>query len=275
MKEIVRFNASIFQANICSGWQDLVRSHLEPMHPSTITVSPFGQFVEFAFDHYPKGLDEVVPLLRTHRISSSIWVRREYGADELLEAEWLTLGTEDVVGSLDESLNRIVLASCPYCGFQERGWDYESLSIRETPEGYRLAMVDWHPQVVTSSLAKELHETGFTGLTLIPVSRGRQPRWYAIQAYHPLEPLLSPPTRLPRSPRSTPRCAGDHNWTYPSSEFFYRREGFRALDFNVTYEFFGDPQSSARALVVSNRVYRLLMQLGVEKLVAEPVRLLP
>ncbi len=42
--------------------------------------------------------------------------------------------------------------------------------------------------------------------------------------------------------------------------------------FNHTFEVFGDSEATARGLVVSNRVYRLLTELGVSQLVFEPVR---
>ena len=46
-----------------------------------------------------------------------------------------------------------------------------------------------------------------------------------------------------------------------------------AADFNRTYEYFGDLRSAVTYVVISQRVYRLLREVGVKRLDCEPIRI--
>lgn len=269
MQERVRVNVSV-RRDYAGDWRAIATATLDPLRPLDIEIYPFG--FRFIFDYYPDGIEEVQLMLKAQGIDTSLSVKREYTMEELLMAEFLDFGTDAVVSSVDETLLWDLVRLCPYCGFQEIRWNFRRLRIQDKAGGYQLAMVDWHPKVVSASLSEAMQMAGFTGLELVPVGEESSPGWYGLRATHILPPMQSPPTRLRLSPRTTPLCERNHNWASPHSEFYYRREEFEALDFNYTYEILGSSESNARAMVISQRVYRLLLELDVKQLVCEPIR---
>jgi len=273
MKEQIKFTVSVGN-EYKPDWQAKAKSILEPMNPIHMNLSPSGLVLEFVFDHYPDLADEARHDLRGHGISSSISVRREYTMDELVNAKFLVLNTREVVDSVPDTLQWHLLRLCDHCGFQETVWDLSTLHIANKPQGYEFAKVDWHPKVVSPLLAEQLQKEKYTGLELIPIHGENLPSWYAVQTTHTLPPLKSPPTRLIRLPRATTSCQPNHNWEFPDSQFFYNRAGFEVADFNKTFEIFGDSQSAAPAIVISNRVYRMFTSLGVKKLICEPIQII-
>lgn len=275
MKETVRLKATIAQAHRFEGWEGVVKGRIEPLKPVELTAAPSGLYIESVFDYYPTDIEEVRSNLKQHYIDTSISVRRTYTRKEILGAEMLSLGAGDNVASVPGTLVPACSPSCPYCGFSELGWDFSRLQIRGRSELPRFATVNWWPYVVSAPLAERIREAGFSGVSLIPVGAGHSHDWYALTVHHVLRPLMAPPTRLRRLPLATPSCAFDHQWKHPDSELFFSQTGMRFLDFNLTYEMFGDSCSSARQLIVTNRVHRLLVELGVKKMEAEPIRILP
>lgn len=269
MKEYTKVNVSV-RRDYVGDWRATARAILDPLQPLNVEIYPFG--FRFIFDYYPEDIEQMRALLKAQGIDTSVTVKREYTPEELLAAEFLNLGTDAVVNSVPGTLQWDLVPLCPYCGFQEIRWSFQKLDIREAPKGYQLAMVDWHPVVVSAPLADAMRMTNFTGLELVPVGEDNIPAWYALRATHMLPPMESPPTRLHRSPGATPLCDRSHNWGLPRSEFYYPHKSFKALDFNYTYEVFGSSGSAERATVISNRVYRLLVELGVGQLVCEPIR---
>jgi hypothetical protein len=272
MKEIVKFNASVEKVHQAN-WQVNAESIIEPLKPIGVESSSSGLVLTFFFDRYPEKIAEARNALKAKGINSSIWVKREYTPTELLTAEFLIFGTDNVVNSVSNTLHWEKESVCPHCNFQETHWNFSQLRIQDTPEGYQIAMVDWHPQVVSTLLAHQMQLANFTGLKLVPLEEISHPSWYAIRAIHTLPSLLSPPTRLWRLPTATANCSRNHHWKNPDSAFYYQRKGFEALDFNATYELFGDSVSSARFMIISKRVYHRFVDLGVKGISCEPIQL--
>ena len=151
---------------------------------------------------------------------------------------------------------------------------FAPLRIVEQPQGAELACVDHWPLVVSAELAQALQEAQVTGLELVPVGPDRPVRWYGVRVTHRLPPVAIPPTRLPRDQALTPQCAADHLWKgSDSSQWVYRRQGLAAADFNHTYEYVGDRRTAIRYKVISQRVYRLLREVGVKRLSCAPIRI--
>lgn len=261
-------------------WLEVAREVAKPLAPVDEIVYPAG--VHFVFHGRPEGLEQVQDRLRVHGFDVRVIEQREYAAEELLSAEFLEVGTEAVVHAINGTLRWNWEPLCSHCDFFVERWDLDALRIKTAPKGYRLARVDWSgPRVVSAPLAEAFRGAGFSGLELVPV-KGQEPSaWYVLQATHILPPMAVPPTRMKRGWKATPRCTLDHGWSNPDSELFYRQKEFEALDFNYTYEIFGGTNrteggsiigSTGRMLVVSNRVYRLLVELGVKQLVCEPIR---
>ena len=98
-------------------------------------------------------------------------------------------------------------------------------------------------------------------------------QWYGVRVTHRLSPLAIPPTRLSPNRGPTPQCAPDHLWDgFTHSQLTYRRQGLAPADFNRTYEYYGDIRSAVTRVVISQRVYRLLREIGVKRLSCEPIR---
>lgn len=247
---------------------------LQPYGPKDINPSPYGLIISFEFDYYPEGLEAVRAQLRRQGISTSLRVRQEYTAAERRQAELLILGGGKVVISVEGTLRWEDVSICPFCECQTADWQFAPLEIVEQPQGAVLASVDHWPLVVSAELAAALRQAQVTGLALEPVGPDRPVQWYGVRVTHLLPPVAIPPTRLPRDQALTPQCAADHLWKgSDSSQWVYRRQGLTAADFNRTYEYVGDIRTAIRYEVISQRVYRLLREVGVKRLDCEPIRI--
>lgn len=269
MQEIVRIKA-VAGSNYVGDWRTIAKQILEPLSPIEIEESPFGY--DFLFDYFPAQTEEIVNQLKTQGFTSNFYVRRHYTEQERLSAEYLKLGYEGLVDSVEGTLTRHIAPICLLCGYQEREWNFTQLQIGQNGQGYRLAAVDWHARVMSRALAEALRDIHVTGLKLEPVGGDEAAQWYGFTSTHTLPPLLSPPTRLTLRLYRTENCAFNHGFGSVYSELFYKKENFNAVDFNRTYELWGDKERGVRSIVISNRVYRLLVKLGVEQLKCEPIR---
>ena len=178
------------------------------------------------------------------------------------------------MSSVEGTLRWQEVAICPFCDCRTDDWQFEPLRIVEQPQGAVLARVDHWPLVCSADLAQALRQAQVTGLELVPVGPDRPVQWYDMRATHRLPPVAIPPTRLPRDRDLTPQCAADHLWEgSDSSQLAYRRQALDPADFNHTYEYSGDRHSAIRYVVISQRVYGLLREVGVQRLSCEPIRL--
>ena len=273
MREIVHF-AAMVEDRSPPNWQDIAMAALQPYGPSDIDPAPSGRIIEFKFDYYPEGLDAVVDELRHQRITASFSVRRRYTAADRRRAELLMLGGGGEVSSVEGTLHRQYVSICPFCACRTAEWQFEPLEIVEQPQGAMLACVDHYPLVASVELAQALQEAQVTGLELVPVGPDRPTQWYGLRVTHRLPPVAIPPTRLSPNRGPTPQCAPDHLWSgLKHSQLTYRRQDLVAADFNVTCEYFGGIRSANPYHLISQRVYRLLREVGVKRLSCAPIRI--
>jgi hypothetical protein len=245
---------------------------LEPLKPVEVEEYPFGY--DFHFDYYPAEIEKVRQQLDLQGISCTITVTRHYDKQELLAAEYLRLDFTNIVYSTEQKPlhHAAPRLACQYCNFYEGTWDLQDVEIKEEAKAHKLAWLDWNVPVASRNLANELRNAELTGLVLVPVGQGELPDWYGLQSNHVLPPVQIPPTRLLFGLGRTSNCLLDHRFDYLHSEFFYSREFFNARDINYTHELFGVATAASRSSVISNRVYQLLIKLGVTGLKCEPIR---
>ena len=197
-----------------------------------------------------------------------------YTAAERRRAELVILGGGRIVSSVEGTLRWEEVSICPFCDCRTDDWQFAPLRIVEQPQGAMFASVDHYPLVVSAELAQALQEAQVTGLELVPVGPDRPTQWYGVRVTHRLSPLAIPPTRLSPNRGPTPQCAPDHLWDgFTHSQLTYRRQGLAPADFNRTYEYYGDIRSAVTRVVISQRVYRLLREIGVKRLSCEPIRI--
>ena len=274
MREFVIFNTTVGRQRP-PRWQDIAMAALQSFGPAKITPSPYGdRGIKFEFDYYPEGLDAVVDELRHQRISASFSVRRQYTAADRRQAELLILGGGRIVRSVEGTLHRQYVSICPFCACRTADWQFAPLRIAQQPQGAMFALVDHWPLVVSAELAQALQEAQVTGLELVPVGPDRPAQWYGVRVTHRLPPVAIPPTRLSPNRGPTPQCAPNHLWDGSThSQLTYRRQGLAPADFNRTYEYYGHIGSAVTRVVISQRVYRLLREVGVKRLDCAPIRI--
>ena len=273
MREFVHFTVTV-EDRSPPHWQDIALAALQPYGPTDIDPGPFGPVIEFEFDYYPEGLDAVVAHLKGQQIHASFRVRRQYTAADRRQAELLILGGGRIVRSVEGTLRWEEVSICPYCACRTDDWQFAPLQIVEQPQGAMFARVDHYPLVVSAELAQALQEAQVTGLELVPVGPDLPAQWYGMRVTHRLPPVAIPPTRLSPHRGPTPQCAPDHLWDgFTHSQLTYRREDLAAADFNVTYEYFGSMHSASPYEVISQRMYRLLREVGVKRLSCAPIRI--
>ncbi len=268
MQEIVRLTA-IAGDRFETDWRPIALAIVTPFFP--VETKEYVAGYEFIFDHYPPVIEDIAARLRTEGFNSSIWVKRKYTKKELLAAEYLILGHLGQVNARGRTLTKHTEPICPHCGFEEKIWHYETLQIREKPKGYKLALVDYHVSVMSRLLAEELRTMGVTGLVAPPVGSQEPADWYGILSDHILSPVQIPPTRLTFAAYRTEACDPSHGVARLDSQLYYRRADFKALDFNYACELLGDKWAGVRTVVISQRVYHKLVELGVRGLQCEPI----
>lgn len=276
MREFVEFFADgDSEVGAPPGWPELAVAALRPLGPKVIKPWPIPDppplQLCFEFDYYPEELQTIEAQLRRQGLSVDYWVRCEYTAAEVRQAELLVAGPGRVLTSVEDTLHWEDVTVCRSCGTRTAHWQYESLQIVEPPQGAELANVDHWPLVCSAELAQALREARVTGLALVPVGPDRPVQWYGLLTTHELPPLASPPTRLVPNPARTPQCLAHHLWSSNTSPLAYRRRELGAADFNHTYEYYGGVETAVRLLVISQRVYRLFGEVGVKRRNGYPV----
>ena len=267
MREFVEFVAFGEYGKVGSppGWPEIAVAALRPLGPTVIDPWPIPDLwphsVKFEFDFYPEELQTIEAQLRRQGLSVHYWVRCEYTAAEVRQAELLVTGPGRVLTSVEDTLHWEDVTVCRSCGTRTAHWQFAQLRIQEPPQGAELACVDHWPLVCSAELARALREARVTGLALVPVGPDWPVQWYGLCTTHELPPVVTSPTRRVPNPVRTPQCLANHLWDAVTS-LVYRRRELGAADFNHTYEYFGGDETASRLLVVSQRVYRLFGEVG-------------
>ena len=275
MREFVEFFADgDSEVGAPPGWPEIAVAALRPLGPTVIKPWPIPDppplQLCFEFDFYPEGLETIEAQLRRQGLSVDYWVRCEYTAAEVRQAELLLSDAGRVVTSVEDTLDRQYVTVCRSCGTRTAHWQFAQLQIVESPQGAELARVDHWPLVCSAELAQALREAQVTGLALVPVGPDWPVQWYGLLTTHELPPLATSPTRLVPDPVRTPQCVANHLWD-ARTPLVYRRQELGAADFNHTYEYFGGVETASRRLVISQRVYRLFGEVGFKRRNGFPV----
>jgi hypothetical protein len=126
--------------------------------------------------------------------------------------------------------------------------------------------------MVDEPLASALIREHITGCLLRPMAEkgGKLSRWFELVAINRLPPMHSPPTRFIHEPeRACPECG--QGGLLLQSLPFYDVDVDRITDVNLSFEQFGVGNEIMPELVVSQKLFRVLREHGVEDLMVQPV----
>jgi hypothetical protein len=126
--------------------------------------------------------------------------------------------------------------------------------------------------MVDESLASTLIRQHISGCLLRPFrdKNGSLSRWFELVPIHRLPPMQSPPTRFVHEPeRACPECG--QGGLLLHSLPFYDVAVEQLTDVNVSFEQFGVGNEIMPELLVSQKLFRVLREHGVEDLMVEPV----
>jgi hypothetical protein len=126
--------------------------------------------------------------------------------------------------------------------------------------------------MIDEKLAAVLIKEHISGCLLRPHRNktGSLSRWFELVPLHRLPPMQSPPTRFVHEPEGAcPECG--QGGLFLHSLPFYDVAVDALTDVNVSFENFGVGNEIMPELLVSQRMFRVLRDHGVEDLMVEPV----
>lgn len=236
-----------------------------------------------AFNTLVEALQEAPHLAPSH-----IPVWKQYSHKELLEAELLLLIITGTVGEGGDTYGTKFDPAriCSHCG---TGFvQISDLVIDKGQMGKKDLAATFEGEVVLSErVDRLLGEQPLTGYELWPVRHNAGRKWekepslYQLITTHTLPPMTSPPTEFTKTPQYCPHCGRnglylrtERYWDKIKyrleSDIYYSRRGLEIADFNQTYEHFGQGWP-VREILISARVYRLLLKHKVRNYKIEPV----
>ena len=151
----------------------------------------------------------------------------------------------------------------------ERKRDGEEL----LPEEIEELVLDYaHGVVPDEQMAALLIRNHITGCLLRPAREagGALSKWFEVLPIHRLPPMHSPPTRFIHEPeRACPECG--QGGLILQSLPFYDCDVDKLADVNLSFEQFGVGDAIMPELLVSQKLFRVLRDHGVEDLMVQPV----
>ena len=218
--------------------------------------------------------------------------RQELQAAPLLEWRLTNQAIEDDYYDLEENGYQggpqASHRRCPACRAELE--QVRDLLVDTRKMGKRDLSLTYSFEVILSArLARMLQEAGFTGFTLRPVWDYRtpyqgEPRLYQLVVTNVLPPMASPPTEFEQAQRcevcgtQTQYLKHTHFWGriqyYEETHIYYPQEVLQcAADFNATYERIGGLPDGHPLVIISQRVYRWLVENRIRGWEARPVYL--
>lgn len=164
---------------------------------------------------------------------------------------------------------------CSHCGFREQWFDFPDMGIEGDPKDTCLGLSSSTDLPSAMLLPRELAETfrkeSVSGCTLSPTGHTEPADFFALHSDHILPPAIFAPNSRKSMPYRTPNCAENHGIELSSEsrdvDISYRRASFRPPDVSSSYELFGGKmRQGGRFLVVSQKVFRLLIKFDKELL---------
>jgi len=231
---------------------------------------------------------DLVRLIRIERVYSSEELQAapllEWGpTNQAIEDDYYDLKVDGYQGGPQASHRR-----CPACRAELE--QVRDLLVDTRLMGQRDLSLTYSFEVILSArLARMLQEAGFTGFTLRPVWDYRkpyqgEPKLYQLVVTNVLPPMASPPTEFEQAQRcevcgtQTQYLKHTHFWGriqyYEETHIYYPQEVLqRAADFNATYERIGGLPDGHPLVIISQRVYRWLVENRIRGWEARPVYL--
>lgn len=255
------------------GPEDLER--VTPELESLLPGKPFEEGAyEVGFERGEPGLEELLLVLGHLGLEHEVMEERRFRRREIEEACALHISPEPPPsgGGLErESTDYDLEEACPLCGTGRQ--QVGDLVVEEVPEGeHGLAVTPGGNLVVSESVARELVSRRISGCLLRAVRDpwGQRLDWFQLMPVHTLPPMQRPPTRFEVDPgERCPLCgAGGVTLT---SMLYYDAPTEEFEDVNVSAESFGRATDLAQEVVVSQRLFRLLVEHGTSGLRVEPV----
>jgi len=220
------------------------------------------------------------------------YTRKELGSAELLIWGPTNQAIEDDCYDFfaEDEEHRDLYRYCSACGAPHE--QIREIVINKARMGKREVSLTYSNEVILSErVGQLLQEQGLTGFELWPVHHYKkaykgEPTLYQLRVTHVLPPMASPPTEF--DPVWTRHCEvcgrtghylrREHWWGkihyYEDTDVYYPRSVLKVVkDFNHTVEWFGDLRVTHRWIIITQRVYRLLLEHKVKNWAAVPVYL--
>jgi hypothetical protein len=218
------------------------------------------------FHHAADAARRFMGLLEEIEVGYGVHEERSFSADEIERAPALHVARTAPVIQAQNTEGT--------CTHRQAG--HEDEAAAETSEldslPGALARTATGSLMVDESLATTLIRQHISGCLLRPFKdrKGGLSRWFEILPIHRLPPMQSPPTRFVHEPEGAcPECG--QGGLLLHSLPFYDVAVDRLTDVNVSFEQFGVGNEIMPELVVSQRLFRVLRDHGVEDLMVEPV----
>jgi hypothetical protein len=240
---------------------------LNPLADDLVGGARFsGGSYQVRFHHAADAARKFMGLLEELEIGFGLHEERSFSANEIERAPALHVARTSplVVGPEKTGVCSHRVATQPDAD-DSKPADLESVAGGLARTGSGSYMVD-------ESLASVLIKEHISGCLLRPhrSSKGAFTRWFEMVPIHRLPPMHSPPTRFVHEPEGAcPECG--QGGLFLHSLPFYDVAVDALTDVNVSFESFGAGSEISPELVVSQKLFRVLRDNGVEDLMVEPV----
>jgi hypothetical protein len=247
----------------------LTEDEAAQLNPLLPPVMPGVSFREggwqVRFHHAPEVVKSFARALVEVDVGFDVREERLFKSEEIERAPALKLHEAPVVPVLRSHDN----GSCSHRGRA----DEKSPNLRLAVDGgFRFAKTPAGDLVVDEAVAAAMIREHVEGCLLRPVegTDGRDSRYFEVVPVHRLPPMHSPPTRFARHPEGAcPECGqGGVDLVSPA---FYDCKLEALADVNATFETLGGGDGSAPGVLVSQKLWRILRDEGVEEIAVEPV----
>lgn len=239
---------------------------LNPLLPPVMPGVAFGEGAwQVRFHHAQETVRAFARALVEIDVGFDVREERLFLADEIERAPALKLHEAPLVPTLRED-------GAATCAHRPRA-DEAAPPIRlATDDPFRFGRTSTGELVVDETLAAALIRGHVEGCLLRPVAAtdGGGSPYFEVVPVHRLPPMHSPPTRFALNPEGAcPACgAGGFDLVSPA---FYDFQLEALSDVNATFENFGGGGAATPGLLLSNRLWRILRDEGVETIGVEPV----
>ncbi len=236
--------------------------HLPPVMPG-VSFREGGWQVRF--HHAPEVVKSFARALVEVDVGFDVREERSFKTEEIERAPALKLHDAPLV-----PVHRYLEHG--HCTHRGRA-DQKAPALRlAADDAFRLARTGGGDLLVDEELAAAMIREHVEGCLLRPVSGtdGRDSRYFEVVPVHRLPPMHSPPTRFAKNPDGAcPDCGlGGVDLVSPA---FYDFKLEALADVNATFETLGGGDVSAPGVLVSQKLWRILRDQGVEELAVEPV----